>query len=93
LGQEENLHLDFKTVKSADMTATEDKRNDASVCRVQIGHRRVFATNQYHLQCCFALHPAEGLSAAQPHAVNKSPRRSCGDLELIIRRVRLLRSA
>jgi hypothetical protein len=27
LGQEENLHLDFKTVKNADMTATDDKRN------------------------------------------------------------------
>ena len=27
LGQEENLHLDFKTVKNADMTAADDKRN------------------------------------------------------------------
>ncbi len=27
LGQEENLHLDFKTVKNADMTATDDRRN------------------------------------------------------------------
>lgn len=27
LGQEENLHLDFKTVKNADMTVTDDKRN------------------------------------------------------------------
>ena len=27
LGQEENLHLDFKTVKNSDMTATDDKRN------------------------------------------------------------------
>jgi hypothetical protein len=27
LGQEENLHLDFKTVKNADMTAIDDKRN------------------------------------------------------------------
>jgi hypothetical protein len=27
LGQEENLHLDFKTVKNADMTAPDDRRN------------------------------------------------------------------